>query len=232
MTEQDLELLSQFLDGELPSPQARVLRERLLAEPELRAQLERMKSVDDRLRRAFAATGTVPPHIAALLEDCDTGETPARAGHGRRWGFAIAASVLAAAVFLASPEWRQEQPAGDALLARALESVPSGSDTWTALDYDRQVRPLLSFATHSGGWCREYLLQQGGESWHGVACRAGESQWTTELLVPEAAPAAPGDYRPAGAGDTDAIADFVDQRAADIPLSASEEAGLIARGWR
>lgn len=232
MTEQDLELLSQFLDGELPSPQARVLRERLLAEPELRAQLERMKSVDDRLRRVFAETGTVPPRVAALLEDSATRDTATRPRHVGRWGFAIAASVLAAAVFLASPEWRQQQPAGDVLLAQALESVPSSSDAWTALDDDRQVRPLLSFATHSGGWCREYLLQQGSDSWHGVACREGESQWSTELLVPEAAAAAPGDYRPAGAGDTDAIADFVDQRAADIALSAAEEAGLIARGWQ
>ena len=37
MTEQDLELLSQFVDGELPAAEARVLRERLLAEPGLQA---------------------------------------------------------------------------------------------------------------------------------------------------------------------------------------------------
>jgi hypothetical protein len=232
MTEQDLELLSQFLDGELPSPQATVLRERLLAEPGLRAQLEQMKSVDARLRRAFGETGKVPPHITALLAAGESGDPPARAGHGRRWGFAIAASVLAAAVFLASPEWRQEQPAGDTALARALESVPSSSDAWTALGDDRLVRPMLSFQTHSGGWCREYLLQQDNDSWHGVACREGESRWTTELLVPEAAATTSGDYRPAGAGDPGAIADFVDQHAADIPLSAAEEARAIASDWQ
>jgi hypothetical protein len=232
MTEQDLELLSQFLDGELPSPQARALRERLLAEPELRSELERMKAVDARLRRAFGETGEVPPGVAALLEDCEAGDTAAHPGHGRRWGFAIAASVLAAAVFLASPEWRQQQPAGDTALARALESVPSSSDAWTALGDDRLVRPMLSFQSHAGGWCREYLLQQGNDSWHGVACREGESRWTNELLVPEAAAAASGDYRPAGAGDAGAIADFVNQHAADIPVSAAEEAGLIARGWQ
>ena len=47
--------------------------------------------------------------------------------------------MLAAAVFLASPEWRQQQPAGDTALARALESVPSSSDAWTALGDERLV---------------------------------------------------------------------------------------------
>ena len=232
MTEQDLELLSQFIDGELPAAEARVLRERLLAEPGLRAQLERMKAIDARLRQAFGEAGSVPPHISALLAASEAGDPPARPRHGRRWGFAIAASVLAAAVFLASPEWRQQQPAGDTALARALESVPSSSDDWTALGDERLVRPMLSFQNRAGGWCREYLLQDGDGSWHGVACREGESRWTTELLVPEAAAAATGDYRPAGAGDAGAIADFVDRHAADIPASASEEAGLIARGWQ
>ena len=175
----------------------------------------------------------MPARVAALLEDCETSDSSTtRPGRGHRWGFAIAASVLAAAVFLASPEWRQEQPSGDALLARALEDVPSSSEAWTALGDERLVRPLLSFQARSGGWCREFLLQDGGADWHGVACREGEARWTTELLVPDAAAAQPGEYRPAGAGDAGAAAAFVDQHAADIPLSASEEAGLIAGGWQ
>jgi len=64
-----------------------------------------------------------------------------------------------------------------------------------------------------------------------VACRDGDT-WATTVLanVELAAPAA--EYRPAGAGDSDAIAAFIDENAADIPLDARQEAELIARRWQ
>ena len=46
MTEQDYELLSQYIDDELVAETAQTMRKRLLAEPELRAKFERMKEIN------------------------------------------------------------------------------------------------------------------------------------------------------------------------------------------
>jgi hypothetical protein len=41
-----------------------------------------------------------------------------------------------------------------------------------------------------------------------------------------------GEYRPAGAGDSDQVAEFMASYAADIAVSMAEEAELIARQWQ
>ena len=46
MTEQDYELLSQYIDDELAAETAQTMRKRLLAEPELRAKFERILSLE------------------------------------------------------------------------------------------------------------------------------------------------------------------------------------------
>ena len=87
MKDQDYELLSQYIDGELEAGQAQVLRQRLLAEPGLRATYDRMRGVDNRLRDAFAgpATQQVPERISNLLNRGDSDTHQRRAA----WGAAI-----------------------------------------------------------------------------------------------------------------------------------------------
>ena len=95
MKDQDYELLSQFIDGELPAEASQELRGRLLAEPELRATYERLRKLDGRIRETFNAPGTdtVPSRVTSLLERRKNSADRKHAG----WGFAIAASLLAAA---------------------------------------------------------------------------------------------------------------------------------------
>jgi hypothetical protein len=95
----------------------------------------------------------------------------------------------------------------------------------------RALRPVLSFQSNTGSWCREYLLADGDSSWHGVACR-DKNGWTTAVLTTTQLPASSEDYRPAGAGDAADIADFIDRNAAGIPLDARQEAEIIARSWQ
>jgi hypothetical protein len=234
LTEQDYELLSQYLDGELDDGQARELRERLLAEQDLRAVHERMRTLDSRLQDALdvAGAGTVPVHVREMLQRAATHGNPGRTRLG--WGLAVAASVLFAAGVVINVGQQgaggAQYAAQDALVAPVLERSPSRGDGWETLPDGSQVRALLSFPSVDGNWCREYLLAQGDGEWRGVACRASPGQWVTAVLAAEEHGGA-GGYRPAGAVTADQVASYIDGRAADIPLSREQEAALIARNW-
>ena len=90
---------------------------------------------------------------------------------------------------------------------------------------------MLSFRSHSGNWCREYLVADTVTTWHGVACRAQQG-WANAAIEETKLAIGPGEYRPAGAGETDSVAAFIAQQSADIPLGADEEVTLIERGWQ
>ena len=239
MTEQDNELLSQYLDGELAAPAAQSLRQRLMAEPQLRSALERLRAVDNRVKNAFEAPAleAVPQHVVNMVQNAAT--RPERSSHKRAgWGLAIAASLLAATGLLMNPESRQQSvdymttvAAQDSLLSQLLEHSASRGEGWDTLDDGRQVRPLLSFASMDGSWCREYLMSNEGTTWRGVACRA-DNAWTTQVLSPEQASGSSNEYRPAGAASADQVTSFIDAHAADIALSSKEEASVIASKWQ
>jgi hypothetical protein len=241
MTEQDYELLSQYLDGELAAPAAQKLRKRLIAEPVLRASLDRLQKVDNRVKDAFDVPGadTVPPRVVTMLENARTRSGRLSQRHRAGWGLAVAASLVAASGLLFMPDWQHQQTdnslavsAGeDALLTYEFEYSPSRADGWNTLSDGRQVRPLLSFANKQGGWCREYLMSVEGATWRGVACRT-EGRWTTEVLSAEELGGSSSEYRPAGVTNSDQITQFIDTHSADIALSLEEEADLIVRNWQ
>ncbi|RLA60860.1 MAG: hypothetical protein DRR04_04555 [Gammaproteobacteria bacterium] len=241
MTEQDYELLSQYLDGELAAPAAQELRKRLIADPALRESLERLQKVNNRVKDAFDVPGadTVPPRIVTILKNARTRRGRLSQQQRAGWGLAVAASLVVASGLLLMPDWHQQtgeslavSAGDDALLAHELETSPSRGDGWDTLSDGRQVRPLLSFANTQGGWCREYLLSEGGGmAWHGVACRT-EGQWTTEVLNTEELAGSINEYRPAGVANSDQITSFIATHSAGIALSLKQEADLIARNWQ
>lgn len=234
MTDQDYEILSQFLDGELPPAEAQALRARLLAEPQLRQAFDRMRKLDENVKSAHAIAGIddVPAHVTAMVE------TTPRRQRSPVWGLAVAASLVAATGLILSNGWQQtaEQYPGagsDPQLAQLLETTPSHAESWNTLLDGRQARPLLSFLDKSGNWCREYLLSQAGATWRGVACRTtGDWHTHVQTLTSEEPLAVGGGYRTASAADSDQVASFIQENAADIALSLSQEAELISRHWQ
>ncbi len=240
MTEQDYELLSQYLDGELAAPEAQQLRKRLVAEPVLRASLDRLQKVNNKVKDAFDVPGadTVPARVVTMVENARTRSGRLSQQHRAGWGLAVAASLVVASGLLLMPDWRQQtgdplalSADDDALLTYEFEYSPSRADGWDTLSDGRQVRPLLSFANKQGGWCREYLMSVDGVTWRGVACRT-QGRWTTEVLSAEELGGSINEYRPAGAADSDQITQFIDTHSADIALSLEEEADLILRNWQ
>ncbi len=230
----DDETLSAFIDEELAIDEMAAVRARLLAEPNLRARYDRMKRVDERLQREFEPIGTdaVPQHIRQMLEpeaaEAGSLATMRRAG----WGLAIAATILAVSGQLLNPQWRSADDNRDAEIADVLEVTPSRASGWESLPGGDSLRPVLSFRSDTGTWCREYLLRAADGAWRGVACREGRV-WRTRVISQVSAQEFTEDrYRPAGAGDSDSVATFIDRHATDLPLSAREEAALIDAEWR
>lgn len=247
ITQQDYELLSRYLDQELPAAPARDLKQRLAAEPALQAAFARMQALQARMHDAYGDIGRqpVPSQIVALLQAQPSNvvslplkpslRSPLNPPRKRamNWGFALAASLVVAVSATLVTRWDQQsaQPGADTLLSMALENSPSRGDGWEVLADGRNIRPVLSFQSTTGAWCREYLLRSNEASWHGVACR-GDGGWTTTVLASADAVATSADYRPAGAANPDEIADFIDRSAAGIALDADEEAAIISRAWQ
>ncbi len=239
MTQHEDEILSRYLDGEMPAGERADLESRLAAEPALAARLRSLQAVDELIQAAAQGPGSgeAPAATRALLERRSAQVIPLRPTPvvRRAAGLAIAASVVAAAGLLLAPQWRQADDADlrAQQVAEALETSPSSAEQWVALGDGARLRPVLSFATAGGEWCREYQLASNSQQWRGVACRAGDAVWHTEVLVAEAQLTAGSDsYQPAGADDVDAVSGYIASHAADIPLNADQEARLIARDWQ
>ena len=238
MSTLDHELLSQYLDGELGASQVQQLERRLGQELGLRSRLEQLQSVNTTLISAFDIPGadTVPPAVTRMVTDSGNSNVvafPQR--HKAGLGFAVAASLLAASGLLFFDQSGPSAPTGtsiDTLLVQELENTPSRGDGWNLLADGRKMRAVLSFQSIDNGWCREYMLEAQGQQWHGVACR-GESHWETTVVSPaEGLGGSAAEYRPAGAGDTDQVQNFVDSQALDIALGLKQEAQLIKDGWK
>ena len=238
MSEQDYQVLSQYLDGELGASQVQQLERRLGQEPGLRSQLERLQSVNASLVSAFDIPGadTVPAAVTRMVTESGNSNVvafPQR--HKAGLGFAVAASLLAASGLLFFEQSQPGVPTGtsiDTLLVQELENAPSRGEGWNLLADGRKMRAVLSFQSIDNGWCREYMLEAQGQQWHGVACR-GTAQWKTSVVSPaEGLGGTATEYRPASAGDTDQVQNFVDSQALDIALSLKQEAQLSKDGWK
>lgn len=236
ISDADLERLSQLLDGELDTAEGQRMQRRLAEEPALAATWRDLKGLDIELRQACAAHGStrVPDDIRALLTEETVRDNVVPLFPRRTlWPMALAASLLLAVAIALVPPGTPDTPRQSvATLSSALEANASG-DSWYPLDGGRQMQAVLTFRKHNGDWCREFLLRtsDSASAQRGVACRQGE-QWRTEVLVSGAAPGSPGAYRPAAAGDSDAVQQFMRDHAADIALDARQEEKLIDNAWR
>lgn len=253
LSDQDIELLSQYLDAELAPALSRALEARLHSEVALQAGLLRMQELNQRLRDALAERDTIPQAVEALLQDTPAQDGTERAAFSgatvlafpRRtpapavaakpvWMSAVAASFVGAiALSLVADLGQSPQsrlPGNDGLVTAALDELPSG-DGWAELSDGREIQPVLSFPHEDGRWCREYLLRGGESDWRAVACREQDS-WVTQAAGLESYLDPADAYRPAGASDSAPVASFIGQHAGDIALGRDDESALIDRNWQ
>jgi hypothetical protein len=228
------EVLCAYLDGEL-SPEARAaLEHQLLSEPGARVRLDRLRDSDDRLRRAFAlpAAAAVDPLVRLLRADSPDNVVPMRASRFRRYvapvGLALAATVAGLAIGFG---WRG---AIEAPVVNTASGLALSEKLEKALDHNLSGRPragmkvLFTFLRDDGVPCRQFEVASGAVAAEGVACRNPGKRW--QVSAWREMPRAVDGYRTAG-GDESPIEAVVDALDASGPLSPTDEAALIAKGW-
>lgn len=229
----DDHLLSMYVDNELDAERTIALVGRLRSEPTLRARLTSMEANDALIKKAYSQFGSaVPAHLAPMVSATNVSIL----GTARRWQrwatVAVAASFATAVALVVSMNQTDvfNPMTMDARLADALEQSPSRAEGWDALGDDRQFRSVLTFPAADGRWCREFLLAQSDSHWRGVACR-DNGDWVNQVVGSEVFLEQETQYRPAGAGDTEQVARFIDETATDVALGPQQEAALISAGW-
>jgi hypothetical protein len=244
------ELLVAYVDDELDADQRDMVSTTLDRDPALRRRAEEMRLSRDLIREAFPLQppDTVPMRIDAaanrLAEACAPHSRHAGRGLPFRPSHAIAAGLGVLAVTTAGFfAWQPAEPKRERVTALAqidpdnplhalLESTPSAQVVHVAPE-DAVLRAILTFRAKDGRFCREFEILASAGASSGVACRAYDGQWRTEVLLgTAAAPPSSQYYTPAAGVDDPGIAAAVDDLMQDEPLSAEEEAQVLASSWR
>lgn len=249
--ERDDNLLSAYLDGELPEDDADRLTVRLASEPALARRLAALRGADQATRALYDRLDDVPmPDSVVAMLDEHAGNRPnpnvvpfRKRLVERYWQapVAIAASVALVAGFLLTRTL--DEGAGDlqGIPALAAQDVPAGSDMHALLETGRsaetvtladgsEAQVVLTFADTGGDWCRELRIYGAAQQAGGVACRR-EGRWRTEVLA--FGQPSSGGYQPASGGASPAVAATVDRLMGDSqPLDNNEESATIRAGWK
>jgi hypothetical protein len=246
------ELLVAYVDDELNPAQREMVDSVLATSPALCRRAQEMRLSRDLLREAFplhpdrALSAPIEAASDRLAEACVPRRSHPRVTSSRwsRWGYAMAAGLaVCAAAPITYLVWRVAiEPAAhpvtgltqvdpDSPLHRLLESVPS-ADVINIPREDAALRAVLTFQSKDGRFCREFEILAGSGGSTGIACRH-DGEWRSEVLLSaSAAPALSNHYTPAGESDDTAVAEVVARLMEGDPLSAEEEAAVLARGWR
>jgi hypothetical protein len=229
----DDHLLSMYVDNELDAERTIAVIGRLRNEPALRARLSTLETNDALIKKAYSQPeAAVPEHLVPMVASTNV----TILGTARRWqlwgSVAVAASFATAMALVISINQTDvfNPMTMDAQLAQALEHSPSRAQGWDALGDNRQFRSVLTFPAVDGRWCREFLLAQSESHWRGVACR-DNGEWVNQVVGSEIFLKQETQYRPAGAGDTEQVARFIDETATDVALGPQQETALISAGW-
>jgi anti-sigma factor RsiW len=207
----DDELLSAYLDGELPAECEAALERRLETDPALALRLERLSEADAALRDAYAPVVNEPMPRSVIdtigTHAGDTGiaeDSRSRAvvdlGTHRRmrkprdfaWPLALAASVTLAIGALVGYLIAPPSGAPEAGLLASIGSVARGSGLHDTLETalsgtTREIAgnltatPVLSFESRGGEYCRELAITGADGSATALACRH-EDGWQVEAL--------------------------------------------------
>lgn len=246
----DDELLSAYLDGELPRAEAEELARRLAREPALSERLEELRTMNAAAAAGFRAFDErpMPKRVLELLgEDEAEGNNvvPLRRTHGPgrfiQLPVALAASIaLVVGLWLGGLPGDGGVPAGAAYASRIAEGSAlhaafdrAASGEMIDLGGDRRAAPQLTFLSEGGAWCRQVRITGGPAPADTLACRRN-GEWQVELVTFGPSLQAPGEgpYGQAAAGGAPAMrAALEDLMGREPPLGPEEEADVIDRGW-
>ena len=121
-------------------------------------------------------------------------------------------------------------------LSRVLDTTASGtSATLGAQSSHLTMKPVLTFQSVAGAYCRQYeLAQSTGARFSGVGCRAANGQWHVEVHSPIGTKpnSSQGGIAPASGQSLPAVEGAIDKMIKGDALGSSAERVLIENKWR
>lgn len=254
------EMLSAYLDGELPSEVAAALDAALASDDALKARLARLHRANRAVREAYGAIDETPiPEAVLGLLKTNGGAKPHSgdviafpkfplAKAASHWPAAMAASLALLAGLMiglygpfdrsASGDAPAMLVAGDILpdnpIFAALNDGASGVAVNIHSDTDRNLylQPILSFRSRDGGYCREFLMSDSVAATHSVACKSGEA-WRINVAVRSPAiDLGKEAYRTASSSPDPLIDNYVGQIISGDAFDMETEKSLMAKDWK
>lgn len=253
--------LSAYIDGELPPGETRQISEAVESDADLARRLALLEEPDRIVKSACRSIDShpLPESVAALLREdearslgsgADPDETvipfPVDRPPERlyRWALPLAASIalIIGLGIGAGIDWRGGS-GGDIGVPRMAAVIVSGEPLFDILERGQSARkfslegevevtPVLTFATKSGAFCREFETLSPNAATRAVACRE-DGLWRMAVAVSARPEAAAGDGYVTAESETSAWLDrYLGELIEGAPLGADDEQALIRCGWR
>jgi len=236
------EILSAYLDDELPKSQRQELENALEADDDLRARLERLSAVDAHFLEGIdeIAGQDIPSHILGLLND-EKVVAYVPKPKMKRWVYPIAASLIISLFsgmgFVAGQ--KNYKPNHTLFVSNispshplfaVLETSSSAELTSIETNADIKVEMLLSFKSIDERYCRQFNLQRTHQAYEALACKDG-IDWQIMALGLSAANLDKEVYHTATGIASPAVEAAIDLIIQGDPLSLEEEDRLIQSLW-
>lgn len=230
------EKLSAFLDSELETAEAEVVRAQLEYDEQLAERLAALAMADLRIRERVDELNAqpIPTRVHALLEETDE---PTNVVSLSRWKtlkntvqehVAVAASV-ALMIGFGLGVWTLTPITGtaDTAIAVALETQPSGKPY--ALASDATFTGQLTFMDNQGDYCRQYQLTRQQTTTTAIQCRRNGA-WQQVASLEVATQTQSGGYQTAT--DKHLLDPVLDQMMRSAPLTPAQEQEKLNAAWK
>lgn len=247
------EQIMAYVDGQLPPDQVPQVEAAIAGSEDYRAIADGHRKIALAVRMAYddIMRDPIPDRILAEFDRPPPAQV-IRPSFGRVASppIALAASLALAAGLGMALIWQSLHSTGGNAPARIAEpahhgvaargTLASALDTMGASKMlqspaGERITPVATYPQKGGGWCRDYRMTgQGATGFAGIACRDGGSEgWQIVVHMPWTPPAAVAnkDIVPGGPAP-EAVDAIAEQKQGGTPLTAAEEAALIARGWQ
>lgn len=184
MKQEDFDLLSQYVDGELDTEKNVQVKQRLLSEPDFNKQYREIMSLEQNVRGVMPDFKDEPmsAELSALLapEAEKSRSVVAANSSGWRHYLSLAASVIFVAVlgvyFINSGEQHQT----GLQIQHDLFSSLQSNESW-ASDNGMELVIVESYLDQSNTLCREYFAKDMEHSEHGISCFV-DGQWNKQVF--------------------------------------------------
>jgi hypothetical protein len=227
--------LMAYVDGELGALRREEVERALAGDPELRARVERERSLRERIAGHYApvADEPVPERFEALVTRANVVDfAAARARQARPAWQALTA--LAATLVLGLALGTMLPGDGDGPVGFADGSLVARGELAEALEARLASEPQaagprigLSFASADGRYCRTFDSSR----LSGLACRGGEG-WEVVAAAAAGSPAGGGEFRQASSAGNPLVLAAAQEMMAGEPFDAEAERRARDLRWR